>query len=103
MRPGQLASWTTVGIEALFQQLNRLNPDAILGLMARYRADASDRKVDLGVGIYRDLTGNTPVLDCVRRAEQEVLAAQTTKAYVAAAGREEFNQAVEEMVLGASH
>ena len=60
-------------------------------------------KVDLGVGVYRDLSGNTPVLDCVRRAEQAVLAAQTTKSYVAAAGREEFNRAVEEMVLGSGH
>jgi aspartate aminotransferase len=49
------------------------------------------------------LTGNTPVLACVRRAEQAVLAAQTTKSYVAAAGREEFNSAVEEMVLGPAH
>jgi aspartate/tyrosine/aromatic aminotransferase len=68
--------------------------------------EISDRhsplKVDLGVGVYRDLHGNTPVLECVRRAEQAVLAAQTTKSYVAAAGREEFNRAVEEMVLGPS-
>ena len=71
--------------------------------MAKYRADASPSKVDLGVGVYRDLSGNTPVLACVRRAEQEVLAAQTTKSYVAAAGREEFNRAVEELVLGAAH
>src|SRR5258707_7052533 len=71
--------------------------------MAKYRADASSLKVDLGVGVYRDLSGNTPVLDCVRRAEQAVLAEQTTKSYVAAAGREEFNSAVEEMVLGAAH
>jgi len=71
--------------------------------MAKYRADPSPLKVDLGVGVYRDLTGNTPVLACVRRAEQAVLAAQATKSYVAAAGREEFNSAVEEMVLGAKH
>jgi aspartate aminotransferase len=87
----------------LFQQLKRLNPDSILGLMAKYRADTSPLKVDLGVGVYRDLSGNTPVLACVRRAEQEVLAAQTTKSYVAAAGREEFNRAVEELVLGTAH
>ncbi len=43
------------------------------------------------------------MLDCVRRAEQIVLAGQTTKAYVAAAGREEFNRSVEEFVLGGSH
>src|SRR5580700_831862 len=71
--------------------------------MAKYRADSSSVKVDLGVGVYRDLSGNTPVLDSVRRAEQAVLAAQTTKSYVAAAGREEFNSAVEEMVLGSAH
>src|ERR1700693_1742344 len=71
--------------------------------MAQYRADPSPLKVDLGVGVFRDLTGNTPVLACVRRAEEAVLAAQTTKSYVGAAGREEFNSAVEEMVLGAAH
>jgi aspartate aminotransferase len=87
----------------MFQDLSRLNPDTILGLMARYRADPSERKVDLGVGVYRDLNGNTPVLDCVRRAERDVLEAQTTKSYVSAAGREEFNRAVEDLVLGGSH
>jgi aspartate aminotransferase len=87
----------------LFQQLKQLSSDSILGLMAKYRADSSADKVDLGVGVYRDLHGNTPILECVRRAEKEVLAAQTTKSYVAAAGREEFNQLVEELVLGAQH
>ena len=87
----------------MFQQLSRLSSDSILGLMAKYRADPSTQKVDLGVGVYRDLSGNTPVLDCVRRAEKQVLAAQTTKSYVAAAGREEFNTLVEELVLGPQH
>ena len=71
--------------------------------MAKFRADSSASKVDLGVGVYRDLSGNTPVLASVRSAEQAVLAGQTTKSYVAAAGREEFNRAVEEMVLGSAH
>jgi aspartate aminotransferase len=87
----------------LFQQLKRLNPDAILGLMAKFRADPAPQKVDLGVGVFRDLSGNTPILDCVRLAEKRVLAAQWTKSYVGAAGREEFNLAVEELVLGTSH
>jgi aspartate aminotransferase len=87
----------------LFKQRSRLSSDSILGLMAKYRADPSTQKVDLGVGVYRDLSGNTPVLDVVRRAEKEVLAAQTTKSYVAAAGREEFNSSVEELVLGPQH
>ncbi|MDP9090459.1 MAG: aspartate/tyrosine/aromatic aminotransferase [Pseudomonadota bacterium] len=87
----------------MFQSLERLVSDSILGLMAKYRADPAERKVDLGVGVYRDLSGNTPILDCVRQAEREVLAAQTTKSYIGAAGREEFNIAVEELVLGSSH
>jgi aspartate aminotransferase len=86
----------------LFQTLSRLDADAILGLMAKFRADPYPNKVDLGVGVFRDSTGNTPILDCVRRAERTVLAAQTTKSYVSAAGREEFNSAVEELVLGAA-
>jgi aspartate/tyrosine/aromatic aminotransferase len=87
----------------LFQQLERLSADSILGLMSKYRADPSADKVDLGVGVYRDPSGNTPVLGCVKRAEQQILAAQNTKSYVSAAGREEFNAAVEELVLGAAH
>jgi aspartate/tyrosine/aromatic aminotransferase len=87
----------------LFQNIHRLSPDAILGLMAQYRADPFPGKVDLGVGVYRDLSGNTPVLESVRRAEQAVLRAQATKSYVAAAGREEYNTAVEAMVLGEAH
>ncbi len=87
----------------MFQELNSLNPDAILGLMLKFRADPSSTKVDLGVGVFRDLSGNTPILACVRRAEQAVLAAQLTKSYVSAAGREEFNSAVEALVLGDAH
>ena len=87
----------------MFQQLELLVSDSILGLMAKYRADTYAQKVDLGVGVFRDLSGNTPILKSVRRAENEVLAAQTTKSYVGAAGREEFNAALEELVLGAAH
>jgi aspartate aminotransferase len=87
----------------LFETIDRLKPDQILGLMAQFRADTFPQKVDLGVGVYRDPSGNTPVLECVRRAEQLVLAAQSTKSYVAAAGREEYNSAVETLVLGPHH
>jgi aspartate aminotransferase len=89
--------------QLLFQQLTRLSADSILGLMARFRADPHAEKVDLGVGVFRDLAGATPILQCVRRAEREVLAVQTTKSYVGAPGREEFNSAVESLVLGHEH
>ena len=87
----------------LFETIDRLKPDQILGLMAQFRADPFPQKVDLGVGVYRDPSGNTPVLECVRRAEQLVIAEQSTKSYVAAAGREEYNTAVETLVLGPRH
>lgn len=87
----------------MFEQLSYLYPDTILGLMAKFRADPSPQKVDLGVGVFRDLTGNTPVLACVRAAERLLIESQMTKAYVGAAGREEFNASVEELVLGSEH
>src|SRR5450631_2178210 len=87
----------------MFQQLGNLEPDPILGVMTRYGADPDPCKVDLGVGVYRDSHGNTPVLECVRRAEKAVLEAQTTKSYVAPAGRAEFNEAVAALVLGPDH
>jgi aspartate aminotransferase len=87
----------------MFDQLKRLVPEALLGLMSQYRADTSINKVDLGIGVYRDSTGHTPVLDCVRRAEQTVLAAQATKTYVSAVGREEFNHRAEVLALGEEH
>jgi aspartate aminotransferase len=87
----------------MFERLDRLAPDPILGLMAAFRADTDPHKVDLGVGVYRDDQGDTPILQAVRKAEQAVLARQTTKSYVAAAGNPGFNQAMERLVLGAEH
>ena len=87
----------------VFESLSRLSEDAILGVMAKFRADPSPLKIDLGVGVYRDAEGHTPVLDCVRVAERRILDAQVTKSYVAPAGREEFNAAVVELVLGREH
>jgi aspartate aminotransferase len=87
----------------MFERLDRLPPDPILGLMAAFRADSDPRKVDLGVGVYRNDQGDTPVLQAVRKAEQAVLARQTTKSYVAAAGNPGFNQSMERLVLGDDH
>jgi aspartate aminotransferase len=87
----------------MFERLDRLPSDSILGLMAAFRADTDPHKVDLGVGVYRNDQGDTPVLQAVRKAEQAVLARQTTKSYVAAAGNPGFNQAMERLVFGAEH
>jgi len=87
----------------MLERLDRLPPDPILGLMAAFRADNDPHKVDLGVGVYRDDQGDTPILKAVRQAEQAVLARQNTKSYVAAAGNPGFNQAMEKLVFGADH
>jgi aspartate aminotransferase len=87
----------------MFERLERTPDDTILGLMAAYRADSHPGKVDLGVGVYRDAKGETPVLAAVRRAERTVLDRQTTKTYVAAGGNPAFNQAMERLAFGAGH
>ena len=87
----------------MFEHLAAVVPDPILGLMAAFRADPDVRKVDLGVGVYRDGQGNTPVLESVRAAESALIARQTTKSYVGPAGNPGFNQSMERLVLGAAH
>ena len=84
----------------MLEHLDRLPPDPILGLMAAFRADSDPRKVDLGVGVYRDERGETPVMQAVRDAERALLARQTTKTYVAPAGNAAFNEAIRRLVLG---
>ncbi|MGH8258290.1 MAG: aromatic amino acid transaminase [Steroidobacteraceae bacterium] len=87
----------------MFERLERLPDDPILGLMAAFRADPSPLKVDLGVGVFRNERGETPVLEAVRRAERAVLEGQATKSYVAPAGNPAFNQAMERLSFGAGH
>jgi aspartate aminotransferase len=87
----------------MFERLDKLPVDPILGLMAAFRADADTQKIDLGVGVYRDERGDTPILAAVRRAEEQVLGRQKSKVYVAAAGNADFNQAMERLTLGADH
>ena len=87
----------------MFERLERMPDDPILGLMAAFRADPDTRKVDLGVGVYRNDRGETPVLDAVRRAEQAVLGRQTSKTYVAPAGNAGYNQHMERLVFGEGH
>lgn len=87
----------------MLERLERLPTDPILGLMGLYRADTDPRKVDLGVGVYRNDLGETPILGAVRRAEQVVLSRQATKTYVAPVGNASFNQAMAKLVLGDGH
>jgi aspartate aminotransferase len=87
----------------MFERLEPVTPDAILALMAEYRADPDPRKVDLGIGVYRDERGDTPILESVRQVEKTLLATETTKAYIGPQGNAGFNQAMTRLVFGAEH
>src|ERR1700722_4033972 len=87
----------------MFEDLELITADSILGLMAAFRADPDTRKVDLGVGVYRDDHGETPVLDSVRTAEGALIAQQATKSYVGPAGNLGLNAEMEKLVFGAAH
>ncbi len=84
----------------MFGNLEALPPDPILGVTAAFRRDPDPGKVDLGVGVYRDESGLTPVPAAVREAERELIAAQTTKTYVGPAGNLEFNERIVALALG---
>ncbi len=74
--------------------------DKIIQLMALFRDDPRAAKVDLGVGVYKDATGHTPVMRAVREAGKRVWQAETTKTYVALAGDTGFHTAMAGLVLG---
>ena len=84
----------------MFEHLNAIPPDPILGLIAAYAADPNPKKIDLGIGVYRDEYGNTPMLDCVVEAEKILLATQTTKTYLGPPGVVGFNQAIAKVIFG---
>ena len=87
----------------MFESLPVLPADPILGLMAAFRKDPNPQKVDLGVGVYRDENGETPIMESVVLAQENHAAAETTKAYVGPPGDLEFNERMQELLFGAGH
>ena len=87
----------------MFETLQALSPDAILGLMALFRDDPRAQKIDLGVGVYRDEQGNTPILKCVTEAERRRFASETTKTYIGPPGTPGFNELVRTLMFGGNH
>ena len=85
--------------------LNALRPqpaDKILQLIGQFRADPRAGKIDLGVGVYKDATGRTPVMHAVKAAEHRLWELQTSKSYTGLAGEPEFSAAMVGMILGPS-
>ena len=67
-------------------------PDPIVKLMDLYNADDRDGKINLGIGIYKDEDGRTPIFRCVKAAEERLLGKQETKEYVGVGGEEDFQE-----------
>jgi len=83
-----------------FNDIQRVPGDPILGLIDAYATDPNPNKFDLGVGVYKDALGLTPILRSVKLAEQRLLDTQTTKTYIGGHGEPRFGTLISELVLG---
>ena len=86
----------------MFDRLSPQPVDAILQVMHIFRADSRSAKVDLGVGVYKDDTGNTPVMAAVKAAEARLVQTQTTKTYTNPVGDTAFHAAMIDLLLSDS-
>jgi len=86
----------------MFDKLKPQPEDKIIKLIGMYAADPRDQKLDLGVGVYKDASGNTPVMRAVKKAEARLLESQDTKKYVGLLGNLDFVAAMGDLVLGDS-
>ena len=84
----------------MWNEVEAAPADAILGLTEAFKNDARPEKVNLGVGVYKDEAGATPVLDSVKAAERKLLEAEATKSYMPIAGDAAYGAAVQTMIFG---
>lgn len=87
----------------MFETLKPVGMDPILGLMAAFRADTREQKIDLGVGVYQDDRGRTPVMASVKEAEAKLMELELTKSYQGIAGDPDYNQRMLQLLFGADH
>jgi len=84
----------------MFDRLSAVPPDPILGIISAYAADPNPNKIDLGIGVYRDEKGDTPILQCVKQAEQTLDSTETSKTYLGPPGVAGFNSAMTSLIFG---
>ena len=84
----------------MFETLKTRPADTILALMQMYRDDPREQKIDLGVGVYKNAEGLTPVMRAVKAAEHKLWEVQDTKVYTGLAGDPAFGDAMVNLVLG---
>lgn len=84
----------------MFETIAKPKGDPILSLITEYRSDPRDNKIDLGIGVYRNDEGITPIMKAVTLAEERLLKEETTKAYQGVTGDELFNTTLQDFLLG---
>ena len=87
----------------MFNEVQMAPADPILGLTEAFKKDPNPDKVNLGVGVYKDDSGTTPIMVSVKAAEEKMLKSETTKGYLAITGREDYALAVQQLVFGAEN
>ena len=85
----------------MFDALKTQPQDKILQLIQMFKDDPRSDKIDLGVGVYKDATGLTPVMRAVKAAERQLWDVEKTKTYTGLAGDPAFNAAMVQLILGA--
>jgi len=83
-----------------FADLPPVEPDSLLALIALCDADLRPEKIDVGVGVFRDGSGRTPILNVIKKAERQLLETQTTKSYLGSAGDKRFAELLRPILLG---
>lgn len=84
----------------MFEQLPELPADPILGLSTAFKADNNPNKIDLGVGVYKDEQGNTPILNSVAKAQTILLGKEDSKTYIAPQGVQGYIDGMLQLMLG---
>lgn len=87
----------------MFEQIVAAPPDAILGLTEAFKKDPNPKKINLGVGVYKDAGGKTPVLNSVKKAEAKILAGEDTKSYLPIDGGAAYAAATQQLLFGEDH
>lgn len=87
----------------MFEVLPKLPADPILGLSTAFKADSSSKKIDLGVGVYKDEQGNTPILSSVAKAQTQLLSTEISKTYITPQGVVGYISGMLELLLGKGH
>lgn len=87
----------------MFESIEAAPVDPILGLTDAFKADTNPQKINLGVGVYQDESGVTPVLGSIVEATKRVAAAEKTKSYLPIPGAPEYGAAVQRLMLGEGH